>query len=343
MTHFVIREEMMSGGLQLKGCELLIFAVIWSYSAKGKPMYMSEEKLAEMMMYSREFVGRSLRALREKNLILRKGKHHGGQTYEYVVNTDEVRKKVPSWSEHTSQPGVMFSPGLARNDVTSGREISSHYIESDKEQDPEGGKSSLPFENVELNRRWVAMLGSMKWRGRTQESLQAAIRKLRQFPVEVALQMINHTIEGDYALVFDPTQEMFRRANRQAVMAELKQAKPDTEVDDKLFAAVFDLIPENLRENAIGQKQGRRALSFRGDAEKIHVHCPSSLCDWFSTSVKDVEDKIIEIFPDAKISFDFFRTAPAGSPGEHSSEGLPPPSWEGKTTRDISAGVIPSP
>lgn len=306
MTKFLIHELMMGRGLKLKGCELLLFALIWSYTAKGKVMYVAEEKLAEMMMYSREQIGRSLRALKKKELIIREGKHPGRQSYDYVVNDDKVRQIIPSWCDDMSKSGETFNLKSVSGNVSSGRDIGSQDNNSDNGLDNKGEKNPLPFSDTELNERWVAMLKSPKWQGRTQESLNMAIAKLKEHPAPVAIQMITHTIEGDYPMIYDPTQEMIELAKRQAAKPEPKRTRPDTDIDDKLFGAVIRYVPQELRQEAFGTGQGGRALRFRGDGDSVRVICPVDLQNWAETAAREIESKIREIVPNAQVTYDYY-------------------------------------
>ena len=82
--------------LGLKGCELIIFAIIWSYTISGKTLFVSESNLAEDLGYTREHVGKTLRSLRKKGLITRSSKKHSKlPTYDYIVNIDGVYSAFP--------------------------------------------------------------------------------------------------------------------------------------------------------------------------------------------------------------------------------------------------------
>lgn len=82
--------------LGLKGCELILFAIIWSYTISGKALFASESNLAEDLGYTREHIGKTLRALRKKGLISRSSKKHSKlPTYDYIVNIDGVCSAFP--------------------------------------------------------------------------------------------------------------------------------------------------------------------------------------------------------------------------------------------------------
>lgn len=304
MTKFLIHELMMGRGLKLKGCELLLFALIWSYTAKGKVMYVAEENLAVMMMYTREHIGRSLRTLRKKELIVRNGKHPGGQSYDYVVNVEKVRQIIPAWCDDISKLGVMSNSVSARDNVPARSDNISHHNKCDNESTDLRDKYPLPFSDPELNERWVALLKSPKWKERSEESLREAVLKLQQYALPVAILMIRHTIEGDYPMVYDPTPEMIARAKQ--LSPEPKHTKQETDLDGKLFGAVIRLVPQEMRQEAFGTGQGGRALRFRGDGDSVRVICPVDLQNWAETAAREIESKIREIVPNAQVTYNYY-------------------------------------
>ena len=82
--------------LGLKGCELILFAFIWSFYIHGKAMFKGERDIADDFGYSREHVGQCLRSLIEKGYIVRSNKKHKGlPTYDYSININGVRIAYP--------------------------------------------------------------------------------------------------------------------------------------------------------------------------------------------------------------------------------------------------------
>ena len=81
-----IEEFMLEPGLKLKGCALLLYALIYSYTINNMEMYEKEESLAKRLCYSREVVGKTLNKLVQNGLIIRKsGLHMPGYTHVYVA------------------------------------------------------------------------------------------------------------------------------------------------------------------------------------------------------------------------------------------------------------------
>ena len=91
MPGFLIEDWMMSERLGLKSNDLLLYALIHSYTRKGGTMFESETSLADRFGLSRKQVGKILKRLTEDGFIIRSGsKHSGLQSYDYTTNVDMI-------------------------------------------------------------------------------------------------------------------------------------------------------------------------------------------------------------------------------------------------------------
>lgn len=156
MPGFLIEDWMMSERLGLKSNDLLLYALIHSYTRKGGTMFESETSLADRFGLSRKQVGKILKRLTEDGFIIRSGsKHSGLQSYDYTTNVDmilphieprceqssqpnsKVRTKVTPRCEQSSQPDGNKSHTEVRTKVTSRCEESSlNNINDNKENNP---------------------------------------------------------------------------------------------------------------------------------------------------------------------------------------------------------------
>ena len=134
MAGFRIEDWMMGGGLGLKGCELLVFAIIFSYSRGSGQFFGSEGSLALRTGYSRKQIGEALERLRAKGLLVRSGeKHPERQTYDYMIEPERLRTFVTTPCEETSQGDEKKVPmGLGRN-FAAPCNLSSHNNNSYKD------------------------------------------------------------------------------------------------------------------------------------------------------------------------------------------------------------------
>lgn len=60
----------------------------------------------------------------------------------------------------------------------------------------------IPFDAPEFLKIWETLLIQPKWKRKTIHALQLALKKLSKYPVEIAIQMIENSIEGNYQGIF---------------------------------------------------------------------------------------------------------------------------------------------
>ena len=107
MPGFLIEDWMMNERLGLKGNDLLIYALIYSFTRKGGTMFESETSLSGKFGLSRKQVGKILRKLTDDGFVIRSdSKHSGLQSYDYMTNIDKVRRKFsPGWEQSSQRDG----------------------------------------------------------------------------------------------------------------------------------------------------------------------------------------------------------------------------------------------
>ena len=126
MSSFIVADWMMGKRLCLKGCELLIFAMIVSYSRKGKTLFVSEQSLAEYTGYTKRHISNALKNLRARGLIVQsRGKHSKYLTNEYTVDDEVKRKYFNVDVEYISPIAVKKLQQESGNNFTNKGEITS--------------------------------------------------------------------------------------------------------------------------------------------------------------------------------------------------------------------------
>ena len=139
---FRLSTWMCGQGLHLKGLELVLFALIWSFALRGKLMFLPEKSLAEVFGCTREQVGRSLALLHKKHLVIRSGKRrkHEKQlspTYDYTIDLDGIGKIYPGirviWDKEKKDLNT------SRQKVSFRSDIMSHNKENDEYECDNGG------------------------------------------------------------------------------------------------------------------------------------------------------------------------------------------------------------
>lgn len=312
---------MVKDGLRLKGLELLLFIVIWSFTLNNRPMYMDEASLADLFGYTRERVGHSLRSLTEKKLIIRLGKHPGRQSYAYTANKEMVGQYITAGSEKKSRPDAKNSPSQMVGNVIASCEQKSHNNKNDRRKIDNNRDIQTPpsfdFGEDELNNRWLILLESKKWTGRSPEALQIIADKLRQYPVETAIEMVTHTIEGDYPEIYPPTQAIIDKANRRSKKTTAAQKKSSNCAENQIFGTLIKLIPQDLRPVAFGPGgQSRNALYITIDDTTVTINSPEDLKEWMDNNKQEIDEAVHAILPQATIEYNIYRTTTPGTSSE---------------------------
>lgn len=215
---------MMGEGLGLKGCDLLLYANIMSYSKQGKEMYESTVKLAHRFGYSREHVAKTLDYLVGQGLIIRsEHRHPGNHAYCYSINWGKVEKfgmtlnkDVTQADENKGDMGtnitceqmshVKKSDIHMRTKFTSACELSSHdnniiYNNTDKRR---RDNVLSPFSFILLNNKWQILINQPKWKEKTNDALQVSIDELKKHGPCEAMLMMDYSISGNYPGIYDP-------------------------------------------------------------------------------------------------------------------------------------------
>lgn len=125
-----IEEFMLESGFKLKGCALLVYALIYSYTINGREMYEKEESLAKRLCYTREMVAKTMSKLVKDGLIIRKNELHSpGNTHVYIADLSRPECEI------NSHPDVKKVHTGMRNIFTSAREKISHDNKADIKED----------------------------------------------------------------------------------------------------------------------------------------------------------------------------------------------------------------
>lgn len=305
MSSFLIDERMMGAGLGLQGCELILFAWIASYTNVGKTMYMSQLTLATKMGYSREHIGRSLRQLAERGLISRLGYHADSDSYEYVANKDVMRQILPA-RDKKSQPNETYHPNPMEDTIVPDCDYLSQNNINHNKPDNKGDNDILPiFENLVLNNKWEALLTIPTWKNKSQASLDEAIALLKQYPSEIGIEMLRHTIAGEYREIDPPTKEMIAAASSSKATATPKTAESDLEI--AIFRDILALVPKDKRELVFetgnkGAKYGR-SLFVEAKEHQIMVYYPGTMTNWIEDKRKEIISAINSHITEGMISF----------------------------------------
>lgn len=291
---FLIDDMMMKKGLGLSGCELLLFALIASYSRKGFPMFESAESLSHRLPYSRKQIGRALHILCSKGYIIRSiHKHRGCQSYDYKVNDEVVRQNVPSWCDKTTHHDVTKSPNSMGTNVSSGMDNMSHNNGMDNlnnnERDNELNRA--PFIYFILNRKWETLVQQPKWVNKTTDQFQIAIERIKSQPPPIAMEMMNYTISHGYPDIYTPKTQIIEDGEALAgkyLEDERRLRKPQiVEMLDRLH----EIAPKELKVYMPGIKHCEMLFG------KLILTCPEPVSRWIDDNLEKTKPIVMGLFP----------------------------------------------
>lgn len=191
--YFVIQDWMITA-LHLKGCELLVYAVVFGYSQKGAGCYFgSAAALAESLGVSRQTIVSTFKSLTERGLLIKTDDYHAGvHTCAYAVNLD------------------LSNNFTGCQEILLGSQKTLHNNKIDNKKDNNITPSiinntppfALPFEGKEFADTWELLTQQPKWRKKSRAALEMSLKKLAGYTEREAVQMMQDTIANDWQGLF---------------------------------------------------------------------------------------------------------------------------------------------
>lgn len=304
MGSFLIDDMMMKRGLRLGGCELLLFALIFSYSRYGLPLYESEISLSNRLPYTRRQIGRSLQVLCSKGLIKRSDhKHPGCQSYEYTVDNEGVRQNAPSLCDKMSHQDVTNSPTNIGNNVSAtGDKMSHNNNTADKNNKERDNDLRAPFNYYILNNRWDMLLQQPKWMNKSNEQLQLAIDTIKSEAVPIAMEMLKYTISHSYIDIYPPKSQI--REDGEAL--EAKYLEDERRLRQSQIVGMMSALqasaPDELKQLMPDVKQC--VMQFG----TLELTCPAPIAKWIDENLEITKPIIRSYFPGFKLQFTVPKT-----------------------------------
>ena len=330
-----VSDFMMGAGLKLSGIDLLIYGYTYGLWVNGKVMFASCSSLAKRLGCTREAVNRSLMGLEKAHYIDRlqqKGRY--GNNY-YTINEDTLNEKLPARCDDSAQvmarcddsaqDGVTKPHRGVCENRTSPCDLSSQENNKEKNTNYKKGEKCSPppslflplncKEDEECKRLGVILMKSPKWASRSPEALVEAARVLEGRKIEVGREMLRHTIEGDYPRIYEPNDEVLKKAESTRCAERSHQAPSNNraqEVDDgPVFNKLLRFFTPEIREMVYSvdikkdSNGPQRALQFFQNNGKVLIKCPPGIRSWLETISEDLVP-ILEIWAGSSYSGYFF-------------------------------------
>lgn len=129
------------------------------------------------------------------------------------------------------------------------------------------------FRDQKLNTRWKMLLVQPKWVGKNTVQVQLAFEKLQQYAEkssDIAIAMIEHSVQGNYADIFDPSPQMIEELALRKKVAAKKGGLPAPPKEVERLTD-FDYIP------ADGEPRCQEATQVRNAWSQIQKCIPESM------------------------------------------------------------------
>ena len=177
--------------LHLKGCELLVYAVVFGYSQKGAGCYFgSAAALAETLGVSRQTIVSTFKSLTERGLLIKTDDYHAGvHTCAYAVNLD-LSNNFTGCQEILQGCKEILQGG------------SQKTLHNNKSIDNKIDNIIPPYNTPQFIEIWKTLCRQPKWRGKSRDAIQAQADYLRGFSEDTAIKMMQNSIRNGWQGLF---------------------------------------------------------------------------------------------------------------------------------------------
>lgn len=201
--YFVV-EDFMTRDLHLQHTELLVYALVHTFSQKEQGCYFGSLSFtADLLGCSTDSVGRAIKKLTEAGLIKCIGISASTRSNQYVA-TAEIPAKC----------------GDTRNDIRKMREvipakcgtiinsIDNININNNKERNIKKESSiTLPYSSSRFVELWDQLLKEKEWRKKSEGALLISAKRLGEMSESDAILAIEQTIENGWRGIFPPRKQ----------------------------------------------------------------------------------------------------------------------------------------
>ena len=239
-----MREE-----LDLKGNELLVFALIHGFSQESQGCFFgSLDYVCKACGCSRPTAIETLKKLRERGLI------HKRELTENNVKMCQY-SVLPRGSQETLLPVKNLNGGSQISLLGGSQEIlPNNKAINDNKKIVKGSPAHtpfiLPFSSDKFRETWEALIEEKEWKKKSHNALRLALKDLGKFDEEFAIELMEKTIKNGWkGVVFADTDQKFQEwksARQQAI----DNAQPRTAIAQRAKP-----LPQNNQIDEFYRKQ----------------------------------------------------------------------------------------
>lgn len=255
-----MREE-----LDLKGNELLVFALIHGFSQEEQGCFFgSLDYICRMCGCTRPTAIETLKKLRDRGLIHKRELiENNVKLCQYTAITGGSKEILPPVKKLYEGSKESLPEG-SKESLPNNKTIDNKSIKKGKGTHP---PLILPFSSERFIETWNALCEEKNWKGKTQKALQLTLNKLGRYHEDFAIELMEKAIEGGWkGVVFPDTdakyQEWQSARNHAAYGAAQRTARvkprelPPGNNIDKMYARLRQQREEE--ERAMREELERR-------------------------------------------------------------------------------------
>lgn len=201
--------------LGLKGLQLELYAIIYGFSQDSAgAFYGTLSYLEELTGFSKRTIIDNLNEMVEKGLIVK----------EQEILSNMIRNRyicTPRRGGEESARGVNFLHGgsefFSPNNKIYNKDINIKEnnippISPLTKNSPSEEAAPLPYTSEEFRNTWEVLCRQPKWKKKSKDALRGNLKKLAGYPEDVAIKMMQNSINNDWQGLFPLKAEDIRNA-----------------------------------------------------------------------------------------------------------------------------------
>ena len=202
--------------LGLKGLQLELYAIIYGFSQDSAgAFYGTLSYLEELTGFNKRTIINNLNEMAEKGLIVK----------EQEIISNMIRNRyicTPHRVSEENSRGVVknfhggsefFSPNNKEyNKDINIKENNISSLSPLTKNSPSEEATPLPYTSEEFRNTWEVLCRQPKWKKKSKDALRGNLKKLAGYPEDVAIKMMQNSINNDYQGLFPLKAEDIRNA-----------------------------------------------------------------------------------------------------------------------------------
>ena len=202
--------------LGLKGLQLELYAIIYGFSQDSAgAFYGTLSYLEELTGFNRRTIIDNLNEMAEKGLIVKEQETISNMIRNRYICTPRRggEENARGVVKNLHGGGEFFSPNNKEyNKDINIKENIIPLISPFVKNSPSEEELPLPYSSEEFRNTWEVLCRQPKWKKKSKDALRGNLKKLAGYPEDVAIKMMQNSINNDWQGLFPLKAEDLRNA-----------------------------------------------------------------------------------------------------------------------------------